>query len=207
MSKKNLILSSGNENKIKEIKDILGGMKINIISKDEIGLKDLEVEEDKETLEENAIKKAMEISKHVDGIVIADDTGLFADKLEGRPGVYSARYSGEDATSEKNNIKLLKELENVPREERTAQFRTAIAIVLEDKSVKIVVGECKGIIEFSPRGKNGFGYDPLFTPDGYTKTFGELELEVKNKISHRANALQKLRNELESILKDDVMCE
>ena len=200
MNKKNLIVSSGNINKIKEIKDILSDLNINVLSKDEIGLKNLDVIEDGNTLEDNAIKKAVEISKYTDGIVISDDSGLFVDKLNGEPGVYSARYSGEEGNDSANNTKLLKNLDGVPLEERTAKFKTAIAIVLEDKSVKTVVGECSGKIILEKRGDNGFGYDPLFIPDGYDKTFGELDSKIKNSISHRSDALKKLKVELKNIL-------
>lgn len=204
MYNNNIVLSSGNIHKIKEIKEILTGIPVNILSKDDVGLKELDVIEDGDTLEENAVKKAREISKKVDAIVIADDTGLFVDKLNGEPGVYSSRYSGENATYQDNNNKLLKELEGVPMEERTAKFRTVIAIVLEDKSIKTVVGECSGKIAYKPKGENGFGYDPLFIVDEYNKTFAELGDEVKNQISHRANALKNLRVELENIFKGDI---
>ncbi|QIB27386.1 XTP/dITP diphosphatase [Caloranaerobacter azorensis] len=201
MKKTRLIVASGNVHKIDEIKKILKGLPLEILSKDEVGLKDLEVVEDGNTLEENAIKKAIEVSKKVDGIVIADDTGLFVDKLDGRPGIYSSRYAGEDATYEENNRKLLMELDGVELEDRTAKFKTVIAIVMEDKSYKTVEGECLGKIALTPRGNHGFGYDPLFIVDGYNKTFAELGEDIKNKISHRANALRKLRVELENILK------
>ncbi|KPU26997.1 nucleoside-triphosphate diphosphatase [Caloranaerobacter sp. TR13] len=201
MKKTRLIVASGNVHKIDEIKKILKGLPLEILSKDEVGLKELDVIEDGKTLEENAIKKAVEVSKRVDGIVIADDTGLFVDKLEGRPGIYSSRYAGERATYEDNNRKLLKELEGVRLEDRTAKFKTVIAIVMEDKSYKTVEGECLGKIALAPKGDEGFGYDPLFIVDGYNKTFAELGEDIKNKISHRANALKKLRVELENLLK------
>jgi len=198
-----LILSTGNIHKIAEIKDILEGLPIEIYSKEDLGLDDLEVDEDGETLEENAIKKALAISEKTDGIVIADDTGLFVDKLDGRPGVYSSRYSGEGATYEDNNKKLLKELKGVPIEERMATFKTVIAIVTEDKIVTTVYGECKGNIGFEPKGEKGFGYDPLFIVDGYGKTFAELGEEIKNKISHRARAMEELKKQIKKLLKDD----
>lgn len=199
MGLKTIVVSSGNINKIKEIKDILKDIEINIVSKDEIGLKNLDVVEDKKTLEENAIKKAKEISKHTDSIVIADDSGLFVDALDGAPGVHSARYAGEEADYRANNKKLLQELKNIPLEQRTAKFVTVIAIVLEDKTTKVVKGECQGKIILESRGEKGFGYDPLFIPDGYTKTFSELDSNIKNTISHRANALENLKKELKNI--------
>lgn len=203
MKNKKIILSTGNVDKIEEIKDILKDLPFSIYSKKEVGLGDLEVEEDGDTLEENAIKKAMAISERVDGIVIADDTGLFVDKLNGAPGVYSSRYAGEDVSYEDNNRKLLKELEGTPSEERTAKFQTVIAIVTEDKKIKTVYGECRGRIGFEVKGSEGFGYDPLFIVDGYGKTFAQLGEEVKNKISHRAKALEKLKKELEKLAGDD----
>lgn len=197
---KNIILSTGNIHKVEEIKDILKELPVNICSKKDLGFGDIDVEEDGTTLEENAIKKAVAISQKVDGIVIADDTGLFVDELGGEPGIYSSRYSGENASYEENNKKLLKRLEGIALEERTATFKTVIAIVTEDKQVKTVYGECKGKIGFEFKGDGGFGYDPLFIVDGYDKTFAELGEEVKNKISHRAKALEELKKELKNII-------
>lgn len=199
--KRKIILSSGNEHKIIEIKNILQGLPFEILSKNEIGLKDFDVEEDGETLEANAYKKAKELSKLVKGIVISDDTGLFVDALDGEPGVYSSRYAGENATYEDNNKLLLKNLKGIPLEKRTAVFRTVIALILENGKTIKVSGECKGKIGLTVKGKNGFGYDPLFIVDGLNKTFAELSDEEKNKISHRANALRNLRNILEEVLK------
>lgn len=195
-----IVVASGNKHKIQEIKDILKDLPVNILSKNDVGLGDLETDEDKDTLEGNALKKALEISERVDSIVIADDTGLFVDKLDGRPGVYSSRYAGENATYEDNNKKLLQELEGTPLAERTAKFKTVIAIVMKDGSYKTVLGQCPGVIGLAPKGENGFGYDPLFIVDEYNKSFAELGDEVKNKISHRADALLKLKNQLEEML-------
>lgn len=203
MRKRSLILSTGNPNKVKEIKDILKDLPIEVLSKDEVGLQSFEIEEDGDTLEQNAIKKAKALKEKVDGIVIADDTGLFVDYLNGRPGVKSARYSGADANSDKNREKLLRELEGVPMEKRSAVFKTVIALATEDGEVRTVTGECKGHISFELRGNSGFGYDPLFIVDGYDKTFAELGNDIKNRISHRARALDNLKSELTNILKDE----
>ncbi|MGO1371715.1 MAG: RdgB/HAM1 family non-canonical purine NTP pyrophosphatase [Senegalia sp. (in: firmicutes)] len=203
MDKKKLIVASGNKHKIKEIKNILDGLNLEIISKDEVGLSQIDTIEDKDTLEGNAIKKVKEISEHIQGLVLADDTGLFVEKLNGEPGIYSARYSGSNASDLDNNKKLLKNLEYVDFNERNAEFRTVIAIVLEDKTIKTLTGICKGKIALERKGDNDFGYDPLFIPDGYDKTFAELGPEIKDKISHRANALKLLRIELEGLLKDE----
>lgn len=195
-----LILSSGNAHKIKEIKEILKDLSIEVISKDELGFKDFDVEEDKDTLEGNAFKKAEELSKLVDGIVMADDTGLFVDALDGAPGVYSARYAGENVSYKDNNELLLKNLENVPMEKRTAYFKTVIAVILEDGLKYKAEGICKGRIGLEVHGTNGFGYDPLFIVDGLNKTFGEMTDEEKNSLSHRANALRNLKKLLGEIL-------
>lgn len=195
-----LILSSGNAHKIKEIKEILKDLNIEIVSKDDLGFKDLDVDEDKDTLEGNAFKKAEELSKLVNGIVIADDTGLFVDALNGAPGVYSARYSGENATDKGNNELLLKNLKDVPMEKRIAYFKTVIAIILEDGLKLKAEGICKGRIGFEAHGTNGFGYDPLFIVEGLGKSFGEMTDEEKNSLSHRANALRNLKNVLGEVL-------
>jgi XTP/dITP diphosphohydrolase len=204
MKKRTLVLSTGNINKVKEIRDILKDLPIDVISKDELGLKEIDVIEDGETLEENAIKKAKAIKDRVQGMVMADDTGLFVDYLNGEPGIKSARYSGPDATDEKNIQKLLKALEGVPMEKRTATFKTVIVLITEEGEVLTVTGECKGRIAFEKRGQSGFGYDPLFIVDGYDKTFAELGNNIKNHISHRAKALEKLRIVLTNLIEDGI---
>lgn len=203
MKKIDIVVASGNKHKLQEIEEIFKDLPVNLLSKNDVGLGDLETDEDRDTLEGNALKKAMEISKKVDSIVIADDTGLFVDYLDGRPGVYSSRYAGGNATYEDNNKKLLLELKDVPLAERTAKFKTVIAIVMKDGSYKTVLGQCTGAIGLTPKGENGFGYDPLFIVDGYNKSFAELGDEIKNKISHRADALTNLKNQLKEILKVD----
>ncbi|WDV46232.1 RdgB/HAM1 family non-canonical purine NTP pyrophosphatase [Clostridiaceae bacterium M8S5] len=195
-----LVVSSGNQHKIQEIKEILRELPIDIVSKNDVGFKDFEVVEDKSTLEGNAIKKAVELSKKVEGLVVADDTGLFVDALNGAPGVFSSRYAGENVTYEDNNKKLLKELENIPINKRSAKFKTIIAIAKNGEIIKTIEGECKGRIANTKSGSSGFGYDPLFIVDEYNKTFAELGDEIKNKISHRANALIKLKGELTVLL-------
>ncbi len=201
MKKRTLVVSSSNIGKIKEIKAILNELPLEILSKDEVGLENLDVIEDSDTLEGNAIKKAREIHKHLDNImVISDDSGLFVDYLDGKPGVYSARYAGVDGDDSSNNKKLLKELKQVPLEGRGAKFKTVIAIALEDGNIETVVGECKGKITTEKSGENGFGYDPLFIPDGYDKTFAELDQDIKNKISHRRDALEKLKTKLKELV-------
>lgn len=204
MNHRKLVLSTNNIHKVEEIKDILKDLPIEVLSKKDLGLEELDVVEDGTTLEENSIKKAKALSNKTDYMVMADDSGLFVEALNGVPGVYSSRYAGEEGNDLKNNKKLIKELENIPLENRNGSFKTVIALVTEEKQVLTVRGECKGHIISSPRGENGFGYDPLFIPEGYNETFGELGEEVKNKISHRAKALEEIRKTLINLLKEDL---
>ena len=204
MKHRKLVLSTNNIHKVEEIKDILKDLPIEVLSKKDLGLEELDVVEDGTTLEENSIKKAKALSNKTDYMVMADDSGLFVEALNGVPGVYSSRYAGEEGNDLKNNKKLIKELENIPLENRNGSFKTVIALVTEEKQALTVRGECKGHIISSPRGENGFGYDPLFIPEGYNETFGELGEEVKNKISHRAKALEEIRKTLINLLKEDL---
>ena len=151
------------------------------------------VVEDRDTFEGNAIKKATEIAAAAGVSCLADDSGLEVDALEGRPGVYSARYSGPGATDERNNEKLLEELRDLPDTSRSARFRCAIAIVdAEGRVLAVTDGTCEGRIARNPAGSHGFGYDPLFIPDGYQETMAELGPDTKNAISHRAKAALQL---------------
>lgn len=204
MKHRRLVLSSNNIHKIDEIGRILEDLPIEVLSKRDIGLENLEVIEDGTTLEENSKKKAIALSEKTEYMVMADDSGIFVEALNGAPGVYSARYSGDDGNDEENNKKLLRELKDVPLEDRRGSFLTVITLVTEDKEVFTVKGECKGHIIFEPKGSNGFGYDPLFVPDRYDKTFGELDSEVKNKISHRAKALEEMRKLLIRLIEGDL---
>lgn len=196
-----VVLSSGNQHKISELKSILGEFDLEVISKNDIGYEDFEVEEDGETLEENSMKKAMELWKKTGNIVIADDTGLFVEYLDGEPGVYSARYAGEDATYEDNNKLLLKNLENVPVKKRKAYFKTVVSIIDSKGNSFNVEGVCKGEIGFEPVGDNGFGYDPIFIVEGLNKTFAQMTDIEKNTYSHRGKAVRNLKNIIGEILK------
>ena len=197
-----IILSTGNVHKIDEIKAILKGMPFVLISKNDLGYEDFDVVEDGETLEENALKKAEELHKLTKGIVIADDTGLYVDALNGEPGVYSARFAGQAAAYADNNKLLLSRLKDLPIEKRTAHFKTVIAVILEDGTKLMAEGICRGYIGLEERGRRGFGYDPLFVPEGKDKTFAEMSEEEKNKISHRANALKNLKGKLEAVIEN-----
>lgn len=199
-----IILSSDNNDKIREIKDILKDLDVEILSKQDLGLNRLEVIEDGRTLEANALKKAKTIYDLAKGyIVIADDTGLFVNSLNGEPGIYSGRYSGEDATYDENNIKLLDKMKEFKEEQRKAYFMTVAAIIDKKGNEHIVQGVCKGRIAENFRGSGGFGYDPLFIPDGYDKSFREMGTEEKNKISHRKKALEEIKLKIREILNED----
>ncbi len=194
-----IFLATGNKHKIDEIKAIFKNVKdIEILSiKD--GIEIPEVVEDGDTFEANSAKKALEIAKFTGMITIADDSGLCVDALNGEPGVYSARYSGEGATDASNNAKLIKNLQGI--ENRKAHFVSVITLGKPDGRAYSFRGEVEGEIIDIPRGDTGFGYDPHFYVAEYGKTLAEMP-EMKNVISHRANALKKLEVELEEILKD-----
>ncbi len=193
-----IVAATQNKDKIKEIEAITKEFGMNVISRDEAGVPKFEIEEDGETFEENSFKKANEIMKVCGEITIADDSGLMVDALSGEPGVYSARYAGEDCTYEDNNRKLLASLKGVPYEKRTARFVSVITMVYPDGRKIVARGECDGHITEEIKGTGGFGYDPLFVPEGFDKTFGELTPEEKNRISHRGKALMLLREKLKS---------
>ena len=191
-----IVAATGNKHKIEEIESITKKFGMNVITKAEAGVGDLEVEETGTTFEENSLIKAEAIMKATGMPAIADDSGLEADALNGAPGVYSARFSGEGATDESNNAKLLKLMENIPDDERSARFVSVVTLCFPDGTVVAARGECPGTLRRSPRGDGGFGYDPLFVPVGYDKTYAEISAEEKNIISHRAKALGILRMKL-----------
>lgn len=192
-----IIAASRNQHKITEIEAITRKFGMQIISRDEAGIPKFEIEEDGETFEENSFKKANEIMKVCGKITIADDSGLMVDYLGGAPGVYSARFAGEDGNDAKNNEKLLTLLEGVPYKERKGRFVSVITMVFPDGETLTARGECEGHIIEAPAGEHGFGYDPLFVPDGYQRTFAQLLPEEKNQISHRAKALMELEKLLQ----------
>lgn len=184
-----IVLASRNKHKIKELRETLAPLGIELRST--YDFPDLEeVEEDRDTLEGNALKKARYVYKKTGFPALSDDTGLEVDALNGRPGVYSARYAGEDATYQDNVDKLLDELSDVPMERRGAQFRTVASFVTNDDEYTFE-GICRGTIITKEQGDGGFGYDPVFVPASYKKTFAELVPDIKNEISHRGKAIQK----------------
>lgn len=181
-----LLISSRNDHKIREIKAILGRPGLDIRSVADVP--DLpDVEEDGDTFAANALKKARELARASGFWTIADDSGLEVDALGGAPGVMSARYAGVHGDDGANNAKLLRQLDGVT--DRGAQFHSAVALVAPDGREWVAEGICRGTLLTEGRGTGGFGYDPLFVPEGFDKTFAELGSEVKNRISHRAKAL------------------
>lgn len=196
---KALLIATKNKGKVREIADMLAPMGIRVTSLlDYAGMP--EIIEDGITFRANAAKKAVVIARHTGVVVMGEDSGLEVDALGGRPGVYSARYAGEGADDEANNDLLLKELSGVPDEKRTARYRCAMALADKDALVDVVEGVCEGRIASVRRGSNGFGYDPLFLIPSRQKTFGELDLAVKQTMSHRADALRKFLKPLENYL-------
>ncbi|XJZ26403.1 XTP/dITP diphosphatase [Bacillota bacterium Lsc_1132] len=194
-----VIVATKNPGKAKEF--------IEIFSSRSIAVKTLldypeipEVEETGQTFEENAILKAEAVSRFLNKMVISDDSGLIIDALDGRPGIFSARYAGEEKNDQANIDKVLHELAGVPMDTRTARFYCALAIALPGKETETVSGTCEGTILETRQGTNGFGYDPIFYVPGKDCSMAELAAEEKNKISHRANALKKLDQILDSIL-------
>lgn len=189
----NIIFATGNENKMKEIRMILSDLGMPILSMKEAGI-DVDVVEDGTTFEENALIKASEIAKYVENcIVLADDSGLEIDYLNREPGIYSARYAGENTPYEIKNQMLIDRLEGVADEQRTARFVCAIAAVFPDGSHEVVRGTIEGRIGYESAGENGFGYDPIFYLPEYGCTTAELDPEKKNELSHRGNALRAMR--------------
>lgn len=196
---KKLILASNNKKKIKELKEILKDLPIEVRSLQDENI-DIEVVEDGNTFEENAKKKAKEIYEFLlkkgenNFIVLSDDSGIAVDYLNGEPGIYSARYAGIHGNDAKNNEKLLMKLKGVKKEDRTAKFVCELALFTNLGKYYNVTGEVKGYIIEELHGEGGFGYDPLFFCPPLNKTFGEASSEEKNKISHRGLALKELKN-------------
>ena len=202
---KKIIIASNNGHKISEIKDILKDFSLEVKSLKDENI-DIEVEEDGKTFEDNAKKKASEIVQflkdrgNTDFIVLADDSGIEVDYLDGAPGIYSARYAGQHGDDNANNKKLLDELKGVEYKDRGAAFICQLALIDYKNNYIAIKGSVKGRIIENSSGKGGFGYDPLFFYEPLGKTFGEITAEEKNKISHRAVALQELKKRIKEIL-------
>ena len=194
-----LVLATTNPDKQEELVSLLCDLGYTIRTMDEFDSVP-RVIEDGETCQANATKKATALARHTGLLVLADDTGLEVEALGGRPGVYAARYAGEEATYEDNWRKLLRELKGVPADKRVARFRTAVAIAEPSSQVEVVEGVLDGRITESPSGTEGFGYDPVFLVPELGKTLAQLTLEQKNRISHRARALAKAKEVLKSKL-------
>lgn len=194
-----ILLATQNQGKVREFRKLLAPLGLTIVTPADLA-ETIEVIEDQNTFAGNAFKKAMTFFQLTGLPTIADDSGLAVDYIDGRPGVFSARYSGEQATDASNNAKLLFELDGVPMEERTARFTSAIAFVLSADYHLIVEGHTDGLILPDYRGQNGFGYDALFLIPHLNKTYAELDDEEKNAISHRGVAMRKLYAKLPSIL-------
>ena len=201
---KKIIFATGNQNKMREIREIMGNLPVEILSMKEAGIK-ADIREDGTTFEENAAIKAKAVAELLpeqdrDTIVLADDSGLEIDALNGEPGIYSARYMGEDTSYHVKNAELIRRLEGVPAEKRTARFVCAVAAVLPDRTCLTVRGTIEGRIGYEERGSNGFGYDPIFMLPDRGCTTAELPPEEKNRISHRGQALRLMEEKLRGIL-------
>ena len=190
---KKIIFATGNKDKMREIREIMVDVDVEVISMKEAGIS-VDVEENGTTFEENALIKARAIAEHTDAIVLADDSGLEIDYLDKAPGVYSARFMGEDTSYEIKNQALIDKLEGVAKEERTARFVCAIAAVLPDKSDIVVRENMEGYIGYHAEGENGFGYDPIFFLDEFGCSSAALSREQKNAISHRGKALRVMKD-------------
>ena len=193
-----IFIATKNLKKLAELERILIPMGFDVVSERDLENEIPEVEETGTTFEENALLKARSGLKATGLITVADDSGLCVDALGGAPGVYSARFAGEDGDDEANNRKLIDLIKDVPYEKRTGRFVSVITMVFPDGESLVTRGEVEGHLVLEEKGNHGFGYDPLFVPLGYENTFGELDSELKNRISHRARALQKLREELQN---------
>lgn len=191
-----LVFATGNEGKMREIREILGRPGLTILSQKEAGIVS-DAEENGTTFEANALIKARAVAAQTDAPVLADDSGLEIDYLNGEPGVYSARYMGEDTPYEIKNQKLLDLLEGVPEEKRTARFVCVIAAVLPDGREFTTRGTIEGIIGYESRGEGGFGYDPIFFVPEFGRSTAELTMEQKNLVSHRGKALRAMKEVLE----------
>ena len=193
--KKRIVFATGNAGKVKEIQMIMADMGMEVVSMKEAGIT-IDIEENGKNYEENAMIKARAVAAYTDDIVMADDSGLEIDYLNKEPGIYSARYMGEDTPYSIKNNHLIERLNGVPDEQRTARFVCAIAAVLPDKTELTTRATIEGRIGYEEKGSNGFGYDPIFYVPQFGKTTAELTEEQKNQVSHRGKALELMKEEL-----------
>ncbi len=184
-----IVVATRNLKKVGEIARMLDGTGIKLLTLDEAG-ECPEVVEDAPDFRGNALKKAREVSSCTGRAALADDSGLVVDALEGRPGVFSARYAGEDASDADNTSKLLRELEGIPPDDRSARFVCSLALVLADGKEYVFEGVCEGMISVAPQGRSGFGYDPVFIPEGHERSFAEMSGQEKDSMSHRGRAIR-----------------
>lgn len=199
---KQIIIATKNQGKAKEFKQFFAPYNINAISLLEMSNEISDVEETGTTFIENAIIKAEAMRDLLQQPILADDSGLEIDALDGRPGVYSARYAGEEKNDQANIDKVLQELEGIPLQKRTARFVCVLAIARPGEDTIYRTGYCEGLIGLTQKGENGFGYDPIFIPSGYSSTMAQLSSVDKNKISHRSNALKQLEKWLKNLVID-----
>lgn len=193
---KKLVIGTSNKDKLAELRSLTRGMRIKVMSIADFGTPP-EVIEDGETFIANASKKARIYSEFCGELTLADDSGLCVNALDGKPGVYSARYAGENCSYQDNNKKLIQALKGVPPTKRGARFVSVVALYKNGKRVKVIRGECVGRIAEAISGGNGFGYDPIFIPKGESKTFAEISKAKKNMLSHRGKALRVMKEFLE----------
>ncbi|MEW6556246.1 MAG: XTP/dITP diphosphatase [Elusimicrobiota bacterium] len=199
LKKYKIALATQNKDKIREIKKILG-KRFEIIKLKKFP----KIIENGKTLKENAVKKCKQINELINKLTLADDTGLEIEALDGKPGVYSARFAGKNCSYADNYNKLLKLLANVPYKKRKAQFRTVVAMIFPDGKLKTVEGTVSGYITKEPKGSNGFGYDPVFYYPKLKKTFAQLTTEQKNKVSHRAIAFRNAKELIQKCFKENI---
>lgn len=196
-----LVVATQNKKKLEEIKEILKKMDLKVISLADFSETPRIIENGK-TFQENAVKKAVKVAQFTKQLTMGEDSGLCVDALGGKPGVYSARFSGKDKSDEKNNLKLLKVLEGLPLSKRKAHYSCAVALADKNGLIGVVEGRCRGLIGFEQKGKFGFGYDPLFVIPKYSKTFAQLGAVKKHKMSHRYHALKKAKKIIEKYIED-----
>ena len=193
-----LILSSNNRHKVDEIKQILSGVSLQVCGYSEVFDQEIQIVEDGQTFEENAIKKVQSFPQCEEALIMGDDSGLEVDALDGRPGIFSARYAGEGASSTQLCQKILSELEGI--QNRQAQFVCVLAIRFPDSRIETITGLVRGHISYEMKGKNGFGYDPIFIPEQHQLSFAQMTADAKHALSHRGRALIGARQILESYL-------